>query len=157
MEHKDSKIEPKYPIRLIIAGGRDFDNFEMLKREMFEFLTENNLISFDQIEIVSGCANGADKLGEDFAAAYGIPVALFPARWNYFGAQAGPIRNGHMARYATHCICFWDGQSKGTANMIKQAKENGLALKVVRYMPGLPHIKIPAIDNPIVNSKLDET
>ena len=39
--------------------------------------------------------------------------------------------------------------------MIKQAKENGLALKVVRYMPGLPHIKIPAIDNPIVNSKLD--
>ena len=43
---------------------------------------------------------------EDFAAAYGIPVALFPARWNYFGAQAGPIRNGHMAQYATHCICF---------------------------------------------------
>lgn len=156
MEHKDSKIEPKYPIRLIIAGGRDFDNFEMLKREMFEFLTENNLISFDQIEIVSGCAFGADRLGEDFADAYGMPVAKFPARWNYFGAQAGPIRNGHMARYATHCICFWDGQSKGTANMIKQAGEKKLVLKVVRYMPGLPHIKIPAIDNPIVKSKLDE-
>ena len=136
MEHKDSKIEPKYPIRLIIAGGRDFDNFEMLKREMFEFLTENNLISFDQIEIVSGCAFGADRLGEDFADTYGMPVAKFPARWNYFGAQAGPIRNGHMAQYATHCICFWDGQSKGTANMIKQAKENGLALKVLGIVTG---------------------
>ncbi len=155
---EDSNRETKkYTIRLIIAGGRDFDNFEMLKREVFEFLRYNKITSFDEVEIVSGCANGADKLGEDFAAAYGIPVALFPARWSYFGAQAGPIRNGHMAQYATHCICFWDGESKGTANMIKQAGEKKLVLRVVRYMPGLPHIKIPAIDNPIVKSKLDET
>lgn len=153
---EDSNRETKkYTIRLIIAGGRDFDNFEMLKREVFEFLRYNKITSFDEVEIVSGCANGADKLGEEFAAAYGIPVALFPARWSYFGAQARSIRNGHMAQYATHCICFWDGESKGTANMIKQAGEKKLVLKVVRYMPGLPHIKIPAIDNPIVNSKPD--
>ena len=35
-----------------------------------------------------------------------------------------------MAQYADACIVLYDGKSKGSANMIKQAKENGLETMV---------------------------
>jgi hypothetical protein len=60
-------------------------------------------------------------------------VKEFYAQWNQHGKRAGYLRNKDMAEYATHCVCFWDGESKGTEHMIKLSKENELPTKVVRY------------------------
>ena len=38
-----------------------------------------------------------------------------------------------MAAEADALIAFWDGQSRGTANMIKIAKDKGLQVAVVKY------------------------
>jgi hypothetical protein len=35
-----------------------------------------------------------------------------------------------MAQYADALIAFWDGKSKGTKNMIDEAKKQGLIIKV---------------------------
>lgn len=43
------------------------------------------------------------------------------------------IRNREMAKAADSLIAFWDGKSKGTANMIQTSEKMGLAVKVVRY------------------------
>lgn len=117
--------------KIIIAGSRNFNDFSLLDYEVKKFILEN-FNKEDEIEIVSGTAAGADKLGERFAEKYNFPVKKFPANWDLHGKKAGPIRNEEMAKYATHCIVFWDGESRGTKNMIENAEKYNLIYKVIR-------------------------
>lgn len=55
-------------------------------------------------------------------------VTYFPADWNTYGKSAGPIRNEQMAVYGDALILVWDGKSKGSANMLFQAKLYGLRI-----------------------------
>ena len=48
-------------MKLIIAGGKDFTNYIMLKDSLNKLLAN---INYDTLEIVSGSARGADKIGE---------------------------------------------------------------------------------------------
>ena len=92
-------------------------------------------------EVVSGCARGVDKMGEEFAAAHSIPIRYFPAAWNTFGKSAGYLRNQRMARYAEALIAVWDGESRGTKHMIDLAKRHGL--KVYVYITPATPLKAP--------------
>ncbi|WP_230593901.1 DUF2493 domain-containing protein [Lysinibacillus sphaericus] len=114
--------------KVIIAGGRDFNNYELLK-EKVDFLLQNK----GEIEIVSGAARGADKLGERYAKEKGYPINSHPANWDLYGKSAGYIRNKEMAKYANALIAFWDGKSKGTNHMINLAKECEIFVRVVYY------------------------
>lgn len=116
-------------MKLIIAGGRDFNNYELLETTLIHLLQYVD----EDIEIVSGTCDGADKLGEMFAAENNHLVKRFPADWEKYGKSAGPLRNKQMAEYATHCVCFWDGQSKGTGSMIELAKRCGCNTRVIKY------------------------
>ena len=115
--------------KIIIAGGRDFNDYELLKKEASEFLFE--IENGEAIQIVSGGAKGVDSMGETFAKEYNLDLILFPADWKKFGRAAGPKRNAQMAEYATHLLSFWNGESKGTKSMISLAKKNKLEVKVV--------------------------
>ena len=106
-----------------------FNDYALLARKM-DLFTRNLLPA--TIEIVSSGARGADALGEQWAADHGLPVKRFPAQWERHGRRAGPLRNGQMAEYATHLVAFWDGKSRGTKNMIEEAKKRGLKIRVVR-------------------------
>ncbi|KKL44497.1 hypothetical protein LCGC14_2365110, partial [marine sediment metagenome] len=97
-------------------------------------------------EVVSGCAGGVDTLGEQWALANGVKVEAFPALWdnltvpnalirtNKYGkeynARAGFQRNDSMAQYGDVLIAIWDGKSRGTRDMIKNAKSRNLAVYV---------------------------
>ncbi|CAH9011847.1 putative Mycobacteriophage D29, Gp61 [Vibrio phage 464E53-1] len=113
--------------KLIIAGGREFKDYELLSK------TVNKYYKRDDLEIVSGTARGADKLGERFAEEKSIPVKHFPADWDAKGKAAGYIRNAEMAEYADALLAFWDGSSKGTSHMIDLAHKNNLHVSVVNY------------------------
>jgi len=95
--------------------------FDLLCEKCNEILSE-----FKDIEIVSGHANGADKLGERYAKENNLKLTLFPANWDLNGKSAGYIRNYEMAKYADVLIAFWDGKSKGTMDMISQANKRDL-------------------------------
>jgi hypothetical protein len=43
------------------------------------------------------------------------------------------MRNAEMAQFADGLLAFWDGESRGTDNMIQQMKRLGKPVKVVRY------------------------
>lgn len=120
-------------LRIIIAGSRVFDNYNLLESTISEFLIENT----NNVEIISGAARGADQLGEQFARNHGYQVRRFPANWNLYGKSAGPIRNREMAEYASGgqgvLFAFWDGKSRGTKSMINLAKKYGLEVHVMRY------------------------
>ena len=119
-------------IKVIIAGTRDFDNYELLKQKMDKILADK-VRNNEEIIIISGTARGADKLGERYAREKGYKVERYPANWDKYGKRAGYIRNEQMAKVADACVCFWDEQSKGTKHMIDLAKRYKLALRVINY------------------------
>ncbi len=114
-------------MRLIIAGSRDFDDYEMLKLRLDEILRNTS----EPIEVVSGTCKGADLLGERYAEERGYVIKRFPVDWDKHGKKAGYLRNLEMAEYGTHCVVFWDGYSAGTKMMIKLAEEKGLKTRVI--------------------------
>jgi hypothetical protein len=114
--------------KVIIAGGRDFSDYQLLVEKCDKYLANKT-----NIEIVSGTAKGADSLGERYAKDKGYSVKTFPADWAAFGKRAGYLRNEQMANYANALIAFWDGESRGTKHMIDIATEKGLLVKVTPY------------------------
>ena len=120
--------------KLIIAGGRDFDDYNLLVQETKKFI-EEHAIDTRHLTIVSGMApNGADQLGVRLAKEYNLPLDPHPADWDTYGKPAGHIRNAEMAQIATHLLAFWDGKSPGTASMIEKAEKRNLEIEVIRYI-----------------------
>lgn len=117
-------------MKVIVAGGREFDNYELMCTTLdyyFKDLDKKDLV------IVSGRANGADKLGERYAREHFINVECYGADWKKYGNAAGPIRNRQMAENADALVAYHDGKSRGTKNMIETATELGLKVRVVNY------------------------
>ncbi len=133
-------------MRIIIAGSRDFNDYKLLRKEcneIFNQISKERLLTgsinedVKNMEIVSGGARGADKLGEQFAKEYNIKIKQFIPDWDTYGKSAGYRRNAEMALYAKKdngvLIAFWDGISKGTNHMIDLAKKHGLKIYIVNY------------------------
>jgi hypothetical protein len=130
-------------MRVIIAGSREFNNYELLEKEcnkIFRELSEEGYHTcIADIEIVSGGARGADRLGEHFAKDYDLKVKRFIPDWDGLGKRAGFVRNEDMAIYAKQdselgvLIACWDGVSKGTGHMINLAKKHGLRVFVINF------------------------
>lgn len=117
-------------MKLIIAGSRDFTNISFVK-DRIERSVRNVFDKKSITEVVSGGAKGVDAAGEEWAMFNSIGVAKFEVsqqEWETLGKKAGPLRNQKMAEYADALLCIWDGQSRGSANMVKEAKSRGLVV-----------------------------
>lgn len=118
----------EYISKVIVAGGRDFNDYKLLLEKLDYYLER-----LPDIQIVSGMARGADALGARYAKERGYPLKEFPADWDNLGKRAGYVRNQQMSEYSTHLVAFWDGKSRGTKHMIDIAKGVGLKVRVVKY------------------------
>ena len=142
---------PAGAIRLVVAGSRGFTDYPMFSKTMTSILGSLGWSAESPEEgvvIIEGEAKGPDLMAKQFAIAHGIPFESYPADWenvavenpvikeNRFGRQynaaAGHHRNKAMAETGTHLLLFWDGRSKGSDNMLKQARANGLDYLVIR-------------------------
>lgn len=114
---------------VIIAGSRGFprDTFN----DAIALLDASRVAA-----VVSGCAAGPDTWGATWARAHGVPVVEMPADWERHGKAAGPLRNADMIAHALHhggrLLAFWDGESRGTAHIIRASRQQGLPVVVVR-------------------------
>jgi hypothetical protein len=115
-------------MKTIIAGSRSITNEEYVKYCLNEFAEEIPIT-----EVVSGCAKGVDRIGENWAKTRKIPVKQFPADWSNLGKKAGIVRNCKMVDYADVLIAFWDGRSKGTRHVIDYALKKNLKVEVSVY------------------------
>lgn len=107
-------------MKVIIAGTRYKDKDAKIVFDDYNLVVEAVARSgFNITEVVSGTAIGADRLGEKWATANGIPIKEMPADWNRYGNAAGPMRNKAMAEYADAAIVVWDGKSPGSRNMVE--------------------------------------
>ena len=119
-------------IYVIIAGSREFNDYELLK-EVCDRALENKVRDGYKITIVSGHADGADSLGEKYAEERGYGLKIYEADWKRYGKRAGMLRNKKMAEIGNALIAFFaDGaDSKGTKNMVKVAKEKNLIIREI--------------------------
>lgn len=118
-------------MKTIIAGSRDIASQDLV----FDAIESAMEEGFDISEVVSGTADGVDSIGEKWADEKDIEVERFPYK-NYLEGNpndiAPLIRNTKMAEYADQAIIVWDGESKGTEDMISKAQEKDLDLYVER-------------------------
>ena len=116
--------------RVVIAGCRYYNNYDEAKTYIDFCLS--NIRKENDIIIVSGCANGADAIGERYAEESGFKVEKYPADWKTYGLSAGPRRNKQMAEICDYVICFWDYKSKGTKSMIDYARKYHKSVRIKR-------------------------
>lgn len=115
--------------RVLIAGTRTFDNYELLKNELNKLKEELDL---PITEVVSGKAKGADSLGERWAKENNIKVIEFPAEWDKYGKKAGYLRNTEMGKYCDRGVIFTNG-SKGSEMMINIMKYFKKPCKIINF------------------------
>jgi len=111
-------------MKLTIAGNREFRDYELVK----EAVAWSGYDIPD--EIVSGSAQGVDRLGERFANDMGLDSTQFEADWDEHGKAAGPKRSKEMAEYSDAMLAIWDGRSSRTRSMIQEAYEVGIPVEI---------------------------
>ena len=138
-EMKESYLSEKYlndyqeASRVIIAGGRDFDDYEYMYTKLNKSFKDPNTFNNKTIKVISGMAKGADFLAIRYADENKLTKILFPANWIVYPRIAGFLRNNDMLSIATHLIAFWDGKSSGTKHMIEIAQMKGISVWVFEY------------------------
>lgn len=105
-------------MKLIIAGGRDFTNTELMVQTLQQLIEEGTLPQ--KPTLICGMARGADMTAHRLWSHYGMDIIEMPADWDRLGKRAGFARNAEMAAIADFLVAFWDGKSKGTKHMIDQ-------------------------------------
>ena len=118
--------------RILICGDRNWKDVETI---------ENFVKSLppDTVIIHGGC-RGADKIADKAAKEHGLMVKTFSAKWEKYGNAAGPIRNRRMILEGKpdRVVAFHDdlSKSRGTADMLKQARKRRVPHEVRRSFPG---------------------
>lgn len=111
-------------MKVIVAGSRSIRLYKVVENAInkaFNHWMANdpeNWKLYTQPTIISGGAQGVDFFGELYAKKHSLPLEIFPANWDEFGKKAGILRNKVMGEHADRLIAVWDGQSKGTKQMI---------------------------------------
>lgn len=119
-------------MKVIVAGGRDFLDYNKAKHDILEAINDG-FISWDD-ELVCGKARGADMIGwQVWNQVIKNKIHDFPADWDKHGRAAGPIRNSEMGQFADKLIAFWDGESKGTKHMIDYMAKLDKPVRVILY------------------------
>jgi len=113
-------------MKTIISGSRDIECYDELLRAI-------ECVDWKPTLVISGCARGADRLGERWAKENNVPVLKMPADWLSYGRAAGYCRNIAMADQADALIALWDCKSPGTEHMIEVAERRGLRI-FVKYV-----------------------
>lgn len=105
---------------VLVCGGRAYLEIDIVDCVLN---TLNQTIGISKI--IEGGAGGADKLSGKWADDNKIEHITENADWSKHGKAAGPIRNKNMLTHSPDLVIAFPG-GRGTANMIKQAKEQGI-------------------------------
>lgn len=103
--------------KVMVSGCRHYRNYYQFAKFMDKLIAR---FPRDEVVILEGGDDGTDYLAFLYALRRGIKSLTFPADWDGQGKSAGFIRNAEMMAIATHCVTFWDGESKGTGDVVRR-------------------------------------
>lgn len=113
-------------IKILVCGDRNWTNERVIK-DFIEKLP-------DDVIIIHGNCRGADLIAGKYSLNRGLTVITYPADWERYGKSAGPIRNKEMLDEEPHLVIAFHNnieKSKGTKNMIEQAKKANINVFVI--------------------------
>jgi hypothetical protein len=135
---------------IVVAGGRNFNDYAQFVSCLEAYLCIE-LPTARPIFITGKAHSGPDSMIIRWCRENGRAWTEFPADWddltvpgavirinrrgNRYNAAAGHFRNRLMAQHATHVVCFWDGRSPGTRNMIDEARRCQIEPKIFLIDP----------------------
>lgn len=107
-------------MKYAIVGSRNYSDYLAIVKVLESFDIFN-----PKHHIVTGCANGVDKIARIVAWVKffenGTEKRFFYADWKKFGNAAGPMRNEKIIDQCDQVIAFWSGKSPGTKSSINIA------------------------------------
>lgn len=116
-------------MRILVCGGRNFMNQELVDRILFEVTQLDN--QYTMGTIIHGNARGADTFGALWGYRMGWKVEPYGAEWRKYGKAAGPIRNKQMLDEGKPDLVIAFPGGKGTANMVQLAHKAGVPVRVI--------------------------
>lgn len=111
-------------MRVIVCGGRDYDDHDTLCNTM------SSLQSMYDLKVATGgCSTGADAMAHEWATQNcETPPKVYFAAWRTLGLRAGPIRNQRMLEdFGPDLVVAFHG-GKGTADMVQKAIAAGVTV-----------------------------
>lgn len=120
--------------RVLVCGGRDYQNWRHVRVVLDLLCEEKGWCSekdeygnfLPQVHIIAGGAKGADTFAADWAVVNWCGFTEFKADWKAHGKAAGAIRNQQMLDEGSPDIVVAFPGGRGTADMVRRAKANGL-------------------------------
>lgn len=115
-------------MKIAVVGSRGWEDYARM---------EVVLDKYPAGELVSGAAQGADRLAEVYAIKRRIPISIFKPKMEAgYNVAEYHKRNQAIVDKCDGLIAFWDGKSAGTRGTIERARRAGKLLEVVRQVEG---------------------
>lgn len=106
------------PVRVLVCGGRDFDQSQMFSWVMGGVHAKRCIV-----ELIHGCAPGADLMADHWGKQHnGVKVTPVPADWETHGTDAGAKQRDRMLALDPDGVVAFPGGQR-TAAMVAAAKE----------------------------------
>lgn len=120
-----------YDAVICVAGSRaysDYNEFDIVLRDYISWLGVGNYA------FISGDAwRGADAMIIRWCSENGYRCDKYKANWDE-GKSAGYARNARMREVCTHLLAFWDGESKGTEEMLEESMATGRINVTIQFI-----------------------
>lgn len=107
-------------MKVLIVGSRSIRSYDI-----------SELIPPQTELIISGGAEGADSIAEEYADKHKISKLILRPRYDKYGKAAPLKRNELMVELADEVIALWDGISRGTKYTVEYAKKKNKTVKIV--------------------------
>ncbi len=105
---------------VVVTGGRDFDDRDLLFRTLDRIHDETPITL-----ISNGGMTGADALSSRWAYERKVDTVCVGALWGKYGSKAGPIRNEWLLSGPTDLLVAFPG-GRGTQSTIGIARRRGI-------------------------------
>ena len=116
-------------MRVLVCGGRDFDDARLMNSVLDRLHTEN----FFTV-LIHGNARGADRIADAWACRRGVPREPYgvpQGEWDELGKKAGPLRNQRMLDEGKPDMVVAFPGGGGTKDMVRRAAKAGVAIHEV--------------------------
>jgi hypothetical protein len=115
-------------MKFVISGSRKHPQ-PSLATVFLDYISEEDEV------LIGDCPTGIDKYAKEYCEEQNIPYTIFEADWDKYGLAAGPKRNKAMLDTKPDLVLALPyGESKGTRDVIKQARKANLRIYVLEVI-----------------------
>jgi hypothetical protein len=107
-------------MKILVCGGIRYNDNQTLDHKL-----DSLLALYGEIELISSCARGVDRLTNLWAKSRGVPIQRFPARPDQDGFR---VCNLEMLAQSPALVVAFPG-GRITAHMIEIAREAGVSVQ----------------------------